>query len=72
MGEIGCAEYGTGAAREFTVAIGIGEGSPHRSAEDDGLAGDAVRRSCESGLSSSGNARRTRSGWRQRRKMVAN
>ena len=27
MGEIGCAEYGTGIAREFTVAIGIGEGS---------------------------------------------
>jgi glucoamylase len=26
MGEIGCAEYGTGDAREFTVAIGIGEG----------------------------------------------
>ena len=27
IGEVGCAEYGTGAAREFTVAIGIGEGS---------------------------------------------
>jgi len=27
MGEIDCPEYGTGAAREFTVAIGIGEGS---------------------------------------------
>ena len=26
MGEVGCAEYGTGAAREFTVAIGIGQG----------------------------------------------
>ena len=27
IGEIGCAEYGTAMAREFTVAIGIGEGS---------------------------------------------
>jgi glucoamylase len=27
MGEIGCPEYGTGRALEFTVAIGIGEGS---------------------------------------------
>jgi len=26
MGEIGCAEYGTGTEREFTVAIGIGQG----------------------------------------------
>ena len=27
MGEIDCPEYGTGEAREFTVAIGIGEGN---------------------------------------------
>jgi glucoamylase len=27
MGEIDCPEYGTGRAREFTVSIGIGEGS---------------------------------------------
>jgi glucoamylase len=27
MGELDCPEYGTAAMREFTVAIGIGEGS---------------------------------------------
>ena len=70
MGEIDCAEYGSGAAREFTVAIGIGEGRTPQHRRRWGRWRRRTR-SCASGLSSSGNAWRTQSGWRQRRRMVA-
>ena len=56
MGELNLGAAGTDGAREFTLAIGLGEGTPHGAAEDDERAGHAVRAASRRASSSSGTA----------------